>query len=519
MREIVMITDLSQTIDRFAGLNALVIGEAMLDSYLEGTSGRLCQEAPVPVVSVTCRRDVPGGAANTALNVRSLGAQVAFLSVSGDDSEAAALRTALRACDVSTENLLARPSRRTLAKQRVLAASQLLVRFDQGDTAPVEREDEEALIQRLQRLFPLADVVILSDYSYGILTPRVIAALADLQARFPRTMVGDSKRLAAYRRVGLTAVKPNFAEALQLLGMTPASAGPSRLDTVTANGQRLLERTGARIAAVTLDCEGALTFERDRAPYRTYAKPNPQSRAAGAGDTFVSALALALAAGADATTAAELAAAAAAVVVEKDGTASCTGRELRAFVSAQGKVLADRDDLAARLEPARRQGKRLVLTNGCFDLLHRGHVTYLSRAKALGDLLVVGVNTDESVRRLKGSERPLNPLEDRMQVLAALSCVDYVCSFAEETPHALIRALRPDVFVKGGDYTLDRLPEAPLVAELGGVVRILSFVPDRSTTSLIERIRTDHGQPALAGPGPRHQRAGSSSGPVGTESV
>jgi D-beta-D-heptose 7-phosphate kinase/D-beta-D-heptose 1-phosphate adenosyltransferase len=217
-------------------------------------------------------------------------------------------------------------------------------------------------------------------------------------------------------------------------------------------------------------------------------------------------LALALAAGADTPAAAELAAAAAAVVVAKDGTCACNPDELRAHLAADAKAVP-LPVLVARLDALRRQGRRIVLTNGCFDILHRGHVTYLGRAKALGDVLVVGVNADESIRRLKGPGRPINALEDRLQVLAALSCVDHVVAFDEDTPHELVRAVRPHVFVKGGDYTRERLPEASLVEQLGGEVHILPFTADRSTTRVIERIRGSLEVPALLGPLNGHARA------------
>jgi D-beta-D-heptose 7-phosphate kinase/D-beta-D-heptose 1-phosphate adenosyltransferase len=480
---------LSRVIDSFSGLRALVVGEAMLDSHLEGTTGRLCQEAPVPVVDVEARRDAPGGAANAAANVRSLGARVSFLSVVGDDHEAGLLRDALDGRGVGSEHLVVEPARQTLAKHRVVAASQLLVRYDRGSTGPIGPRAEREIVDRLEALWPACDAVIVSDYNYGVLTPAVIGAIAGLQAVMPRILVADSKRLAAYRRAGLTAVKPNYGEALRLLGdVAPGGTGP-RADQMVAHGERILELTGARIAAVTLDTEGALVFERDRPPYRTFARPERHSRASGAGDTFVAALALALAAGAETPAAADLASAAAAVVVGRDGTACCSGRDLGAFVATGEKTVSGPDGLAHHLEALRRQARRVVLTNGCFDILHRGHVTYLSSAKTLGDVLIVGVNSDEGIRRLKGPERPINALEDRMKVLAALSCVDIVVPFGEDTPHELIRAVRPDVFVKGGDYTRETLPEAPLVEELGGEVRILSFVDDRSTTNIIRRIR------------------------------
>ncbi|HEX9372922.1 MAG TPA: PfkB family carbohydrate kinase, partial [Roseiflexaceae bacterium] len=218
-----MSTNLSTVIDSFTGLDVLVIGDAMLDSYMEGTAGGLCREAPVPVVTLSCRVDVPGGAANTAANVRALGGRVRLLAAVGDDPEAAMLRRALASRGVAADHLLVRPARQTLAKHRVVAASQVLVRFDQGSRAPIDGSAERALIERLAELFPACDAVVISDYDYGVLTPRVIRAIARLQAETPRVLVADSRRLAAYRGVGVTAVKPNYRETLDLLGdRTPA---------------------------------------------------------------------------------------------------------------------------------------------------------------------------------------------------------------------------------------------------------------------------------------------------------
>ena len=476
-------------LDALSRLSVLVIGEAMLDSYLHGASERLAREAPVPIVAVERRVDVPGGAANTAVNARALGARVTFLSVVGDDAQGAALHAALAARDVDTRHVLIEPGRRTLAKHRLLVGSQMLLRYDLGSTSAVARESEARLIERLADVFAHHDAVVVSDYAYGILTPRVIGALAACQAKAPRVITADSKRLAAYRDVGVTAIKPNYEQALQLLAQRAPRGAADRASLMARYGDRLLELTGARIAAVTLDTEGALFFTRERPPYRTYARPVEHARAAGAGDTFASALAMALAAGGDVADSAEVASAAAAVVVGKDGTATCSVPELRAALSGSDKLAADLPTLLDRLEGQRRAGRRIVLTNGCFDILHSGHVTYLNTAKALGDVLVVGVNTDDGVRRLKGRGRPINPLDERLQVLAALSSVDHVVAFDEDTPMELARAVRPHVFAKGGDYTLDRLPEADVVRALGGEVRILPFVRDRSTSSLIARVR------------------------------
>jgi D-beta-D-heptose 7-phosphate kinase/D-beta-D-heptose 1-phosphate adenosyltransferase len=492
---------LSKYLDAYPGLRVLVVGEAMLDSYLEGGSSRLCPEAPVPVVAVSCRRDAAGGAANTAVNLHALGAAVNFLSVTGDDAEGLLLRRCLEQHGVAADHLLTQPSRRTLSKQRVCAGGQILVRFDQGDTSSLNPACEKWLIERLTSLFAACDAVVISDYGYGVLTPAVIAVLAQFQARSPRLLIADSKRLRAYRRVGLTAIKPNYAEAAQILNLTDASESGGRAEQIIRHEKRLLDATGARLAAVTLDRDGVLLLERDRVPYRTFARPASRGCPSGAGDTFLAAFTLALATGADTPAAAEIASAAAAVVVAKEGTAVCSASELHASLTADGAPSASRARLAAELAEDRRQGRRIVFTNGCFDILHRGHVSYLRRASDLGDVLVVGVNSDAGIRRLKGPTRPINTLEDRLTVLAALRFVDYLVPFDDDTPHELIRLVRPDVFVKGGDYTRDRLPEASLVEEQGGVVRILPLVEDRSTTSMIDRIRgLSRAEPSAAYP-------------------
>jgi D-beta-D-heptose 7-phosphate kinase / D-beta-D-heptose 1-phosphate adenosyltransferase len=492
--------NLLHVVEQFPCLSVMVIGEAMLDLYLDGTTDRLCREAPVPVVTITERRHAPGGAANTSVNVQSLGGQAVFISIVGDDQEGRWLLKALDEAGVITENVFVHPTRHTLAKHRLMAGSQMVVRFDQGDTGPVDLDTETVLIQRIEAFFPECDAVVISDYGYGVLTPRIIETLARLQAADPHIILADSKNLSRLEPIGVTAVKPNYAEAVRLLGLEKAGQHQARVDQILAAGPRILELTGAQIAAVTLDQDGALVFERaceedpgeaqsTIEPYRTYSRPQPHSKAAGAGDTFVSALTLALAAGASTPAAAELAAAAAVVVVSKDGTAACSTDELRAYFYEGQKHINDAFALAARLQAYRREGRRIVFTNGCFDILHRGHVTYLSNAKALGDVLIVGVNSDDSVRRLKGSSRPINSLEDRVQVLSALSCIDHIVSFEADTPKDLIKAIQPDIYVKGGDYTRNTLLETPAVEAMGGQVVILPYLDDRSTSGIIERIR------------------------------
>lgn len=505
-----MSPSLSHVIDTFPRSRVAVLGDTMLDTYLRGETHRLCPEAPVPVVTVSGRTHAAGGAGNTAVNVCRLGGHAALFSVIGDDASGRRLLRVLREAGVSTEHVLRRPSRRTLLKQRVLAASQMLLRIDDGSAQVLAAGDEAVLLEHLGAALDGFDAVVVSDYGYGALTANVLRLLADRQARAPGLLLVDAKDLEAYRAVGATAVKPNYAQAIHLLGEREAGRPGDRAAQIQAHQERLLRLTGAQVAAVTLDSDGALILERGRPPYRTYARPARHAQPAGAGDTFLSALALALAAGCSTPAAAELASAAAAVVVEMDGTASCTAAQLRAYLGAHlggdAKHVPDPARLAALVEAHRRAGRRIVFTNGCFDLLHRGHVAYLGGAKALGDVLIVGLNGDESIRRLKGPGRPINTVADRVQVLAALSCVDHIAVFEDETPCDLIRTIRPDVYVKGGDYTRAMLREAPLVEALGGTVRILPYVEDCSTSGIIERIRRPGAAATHAQTGRAHPR-------------
>jgi D-beta-D-heptose 7-phosphate kinase/D-beta-D-heptose 1-phosphate adenosyltransferase len=469
-------------ISRLPGVRALVIGDVMLDSWLRGPARRMAQEAPVPVVSVEAVDDAAGGAGNTAANLAALGASVRLLGAVGDDQAGESLRHVLRLAGVGDDDLVTVPGRRTAHKRRLVASGQLVARYDEEDREPVPAEVERDLVDRLVRLLPMADVVVVCDYAAGLCTPGLRTALADRPL-----LVVDAHTVAPWRSCRPTAVLPNYAEVLELLGED--DKGGDRIRFLGERSDALLHATGAGLVVTTLDGEGTLLHRRGHRPFRTYAEPAPDHMSTGAGDTFTAAFALWLAAGGDPEEAADAAQAAAGVVVRRPGTATCTLHELlRATRHVEGPVQTPRA-LAKRIDEHRRRGRRIVFTNGCFDVLHRGHVTYLDQARRLGDVLVVAVNSDDSVARLKGPGRPINRCEDRMSVLAALNCVDYVTQFSEDTPERLLSMIRPDLYVKGGDYTPEMLPEAPLVRALGGEVRVLDYVPDRSTTAIVERIR------------------------------
>ena len=480
--------DVTRLLDAFAGLRVLVVGDVILDAYLDGRADDLSREAPVPVVSVRGRTEAPGGAANVAVNLASLGADVRLISVVGRDDAGQRLLELLGDFGVDLEGVVVSEGRSTVAKRRVLAEGQMLVRFDEGMRSPLAPDLEREVRSLLGAGVTSVDAVVVADYGAGVMTDGVIETLGSRSSGSSPPIVVDAKEPRRYRRAHTFACTPNFDEACAALGALAAPGG-DRGRAIAEGAQPLLNIAGVEIAAVTLDRDGAVLLERDRPPHRIYADPVPERCSAGAGDTFTAAFALGLAAGGDPAGAAEVAAAAAAVVVAKPGTATCSPAELRLRLLPGGKLVPDAARLAIEGERHRREGRRVVFTNGCFDILHRGHIALLNAAKELGDVLVVALNGDAGVRRLKGPERPINSLADRVEVLAALSCVDHLVTFDEDRPEELLRALRPDVVVKGGDYSAETVPEAPLVRALGAELRILDQVPARSTTRIVERLR------------------------------
>lgn len=477
------------TINRFNGLNILVIGDAMLDVYLDGSANRICREAPVPIVDIKDVKAMPGGAANTAVNLAHLGAEVHYLSIVGCDNEAGRLKDTLVRHGLDISLIMCDPARQTITKQRVAAGSQLLLRFDAGTTEAIRGKYERRIIDVLKEKFHQVDAVVVSDYGYGIMTDKIIGVLGTLQHKKETILVIDAKSLDKYRHVGATVAKPNYQELVTLLAITDPAASGHRSEQIKLYGQKLLEKAGTKYVAATIDVEGALLFQHGKEPYRTFSKPVENSKAAGAGDTYVSALALALASGASIEAAAEIAKSAALVILQKSGTATCTQNELSHYFGSSRKYSRDWQELKSHLDTFRKEGKRIVFTNGCFDLLHSGHVSYLEQARALGDILVLGLNSDDGIKRLKGSNRPINNLYERIRILSGLESVTLMTSFEEDTPISLLNLIQPDVYVKGGDYAIENLPEAPVVLAYGGTVEIMPFVQDRSTTNIIRRIK------------------------------
>lgn len=476
----------SVPLDAFSRLRVVVVGDVLLDAWMSGFAGRVAAEGPVPVIAVSGTDYAPGGAGNTAANVAALGGRVRLLGVVGDDPPATTLRRALCHRGVDDSTLVTAPGRRTAVKHRIVAGGQLMARYDEEDRTPIPARAEQVMLDRIERYALDADVVVVCDYAAGVCTERIRTTVAALCNRHRPRLIVDARRLAPWSACQPYAMLPNFAEVTAMLQESPDG---DRVTFLTAQSERLLDRCGAELVVTTMDGDGALLHRRGRAPYRTHATPAPNQHATGAGDTFTAAFALALAVGGSPERAADLAQTAASLVVHQHGTATCTRDALATLWNPPVGNALSHSELAGQVALHRTHGERIVFTNGCFDVLHRGHIAYLRQAAALGDILVVAVNSDASVTRLKGPDRPINRIDDRVAVLTALDCVDHVTVFDDDTPEELLRLIRPDIYVKGGDYSPLMLPEASLVEELGGQVRIVDYVPDRSTSLIVQRIR------------------------------
>lgn len=495
---------------QFRRLRALVIGDIMLDTYLEGTAARLCSEGPVPVVCKTAEHRIPGGAANTAANLRTLEADVTLLGVVGRDIAGTLLREALREYGIDDRWLVEDAQAATLHKLRILADGQYVARFDEGGNTIAHsyaEASQQRLIANLEAAYARCDLVVISDYCYGTVSDALIERLSELYEAEPKALVVDSKALQRFRNLKASVVTPNYQEARLLVELTESRSsgvalpGMQTLEEVERIGWQLLTLLDAEHIAITLAEKGVFLLNRRGDAWHLPAHPVAHANDVGAGDSFASAMALALAAGGSIEEAAQIGIDAAGIAVAKQRTAAVQYQELlqrvsvRAYASNTCPPFSPHRDrqaalyqLVAALDVQRFAGSTIVFTNGVFDILHAGHVQFLRQAKELGDVLVVGINSDRSTRRIKGAGRPINSERDRIALVAALDVVDHVVLFDEDTPGELIRILRPHIHVKGGDYADETLPEAIAVQEVGGRVVILPLIGSVSTSSMIERI-------------------------------
>jgi D-beta-D-heptose 7-phosphate kinase/D-beta-D-heptose 1-phosphate adenosyltransferase len=470
----------------------LCVGDLMLDEFVYGEVSRISPEAPAPVIAVQRSETNIGGAGNVARNIASLGARCIFVGLIGEDDAGKVLKTALAREHLIESVLVSDSTRPTTRKVRFVSEhfSTHMLRADWEKALPASSDIEQKLIDAILPLLPRVDIVLLSDYAKGVLTARVIRNVIDAARKLGKRVIVDPKsaNLAIYR--GATLLTPNrkeFAEA------TRSRAGTEAEIAVAAQEAMLLADCEAML--VTLSEHGMTLVPRSGEVIHVPGHPVKVRDVSGAGDTAAAAIAVALAAGADWETVLRVANAAAAVAVGKKGTAVVTSAELRrkilphAFLAAEEKIVLAPGDLDAHLADWSKQGLRVGFTNGCFDILHPGHVKVLTAARGACDRLIVGLNSDASVRRLKGEGRPVQDERARAEVLAALEAVDLVVIFEEDTPLDLITRIKPSVLVKGGDYSRDQVVGHEVVEANGGEVVLVDILEGFSTTSLVKRAR------------------------------
>lgn len=460
----------------------LVIGDLMIDHYLWGGCERISPEAPVQVVDIARETTVLGGAGNVINNLITLGARVSVAGVIGDDENGEELRAMLGTIGVNSEGLIKQPNRKTSKKSRIIASNQQILRYDKESKESIEVTSEKAIIAYVANVIDACDIVILSDYGKGVITDAVALGVITVAKSAGKKVLVDPKGKDYRKYSGAYLLTPNKKEASEATGIVINDE--SSLKKALLN---LKERCNLECSMITLSEDGIAIYDTSMRLFPTVAKE--VFDVTGAGDTVIASLSFALSCGYTIDEAAPFANHAAAVVVGKIGSATVTLSEIEEYESSLHQSTSEmhiksKEEIYTLAKRLKKEGKKVVFTNGCFDILHVGHVKYLQEAKSYGDVLIVGLNSDSSVRELKGPTRPVNLEEDRAYILAALESVDYVVLFSEKTPHELIKNIEPDILVKGGDYEGKSVVGAEFAKEL----RLVQFVDGKSTTATITRI-------------------------------
>lgn len=477
---------MKQSFPTFHNAQVLVIGDLMLDSFYYGKASRISPEAPVPVVNIERLEDLPGGAANVAMNIASLGASCQISGITGQDSAAATLQQRLNSVGVACA-FHQSSTTGTIIKQRVISNHQQLLRMD--FESPFSSDEWLGLKKLVAPLVTETSVMVLSDYNKGTLAdPQYWISLA-AQHQIPVLVDPKGDDFSKYR--GADLITPNMTEFETVVGKITSEAD------LIDKALQLIESLDIKAILITRSEHGMSLIRKDKPEFHLPAIAKEVADVTGAGDTVISTLAATLAAGGDLEKAVTLANVAASIVVSKVGTATVSGPELQAeYERHQGRNNTDHsiagvvtvEQLKLAVEQAKQRGEKVVFTNGCFDILHAGHVSYLEQARAQGDRLVLAINTDESVTKLKGSGRPINTASRRLAVLAGLASVDWVTCFEGDTPEDLLREVQPNILVKGGDYDKKGVVGWEIVEGYGGEVRVMGMTPNCSTTAIVEKI-------------------------------
>lgn len=478
-------------IKTFGRLKILVIGDVMIDEYLWGEVERISPEAPVQVLDLKREESVPGGAGNVVRNLCSLGITTSLSSVVGTGPNGEYVAELMNELGVELSSLLCDAERPTSKKTRIIAANQQVLRIDREMRRPLSNRLEQELVKRIMAVMPSQDAVLISDYGKGVLTDFVLKQIIAHAKKINIPLFVDPKGNDFSKYTGATCITPNKKEAQAATGIE-LNDEP---DIVEA-GHTLLNICGSDAILITRSHDGMTLFMKGGEVHHIPTRAKEVYDVTGAGDTVLSVLGAGVAAGLKFPQAAELANLAAGIVVAKVGTSSVSTEEILGEAAGSEPVLKKTGllhEFLQKISLLRAEKKKIVFTNGCFDLLHVGHIKYLQKARELGDFLIVAINSDDSVKRLKGEKRPLIREDERAMILSALECVDYVLIFKEDTPLSILERIRPDILVKGGDYTKEQVVGRELVEGYGGRVELISYVDNRSSSNLINRILEKYG--------------------------
>ncbi|WP_293908172.1 PfkB family carbohydrate kinase [Sphingobacterium sp. UBA5670] len=478
----------------FNNPSVLVLGDCMLDIYLDGECSRLAPDVAVPVLDVKSVQYCLGGAGNAITNLCNMGAKVSVITMLGDDHSAQTIARDLRLQGIDTSNILFNANCQTLTKTRLRRENQCLLRYDIGQIYEYTPTLSRQYLADVKRVLKHIDIIFIADYDKGNITDELIQLLYQEQQKNPKIIAVDSKDYYKYNCLRPDLVKPNYEEACKILGHKPEK---DRITQALEWSESLCVISKANWVALTLDKDGVILFKKDSEPKHYPVPVLKEGNFSGAGDTFLTVLCLAYYNKLEEDIALTLSVKAAQIGIHKSGTASCSCEELaRDLHDRNDKVIRDLSNLESVCDMLRHEHK-IVFTNGCFDIFHAGHAHYLHEAKAQGDILIVGINTDESIARLKGDSRPINSLSERIEVLRALSAVDYIVPFGDELsddPIPVLEKVKPHVFVKGEAYESEEMPEMGLLQILGTQLVFIPHIHKQSTTKIIQRVQENGGQ-------------------------
>ncbi len=481
-------TNLGDMVEDLKSAHVLCIGDIMLDSFVYGTVNRISPEAPIPILSVERETKMVGGAGNVVRNVAALGGIAHLSTVIGDDAAGETIKALLNADGVATPGIMTAKNRTTAIKTRFLAGNHQLLRTDQEILDPIDDATIEQIITKAKSAMESCGSVVISDYGKGVLLPKVIAGIIEAAKASHKPVIIDPKGTDFSRYRGADLVTPNTKELAEAVGRPLMSE-----DEIIKAAQELVSEHALGAVLVTRSHEGMSLIEAGGAIQHLSAQAREVYDVTGAGDTVVAAIATGLAAGNSLIDAATMANICAGIVVGKMGTAACYVADLNAAIhhqslsEAESKVLG-LDQLRARVSKWQAAGHKVGFTNGCFDLLHPGHISMIKQSRKACDRLVIGLNSDRSVRELKGEDRPIQNETARATILASLAHVDAVVIFSDRVPLKVIEAIKPDIYVKGADYTIEQLPEAEIVHGYGGKIILADLKEGQSTTNTISKL-------------------------------